>query len=75
MSFRANPRISIFLCLFYTKASILGGVQMFEVEYSEYRAGELQTLVRRFDTKAEADDFFAGMRYAGTSADNIKKNY
>lgn len=48
---------------------------MFEIEYTEVRAGEWQTLVRRFSSKLDADDFFASMRRTGTSADRIRKNY
>lgn len=48
---------------------------MFEVEYSDSRSGEWQTFVRRFFVKSEADEFFSGMRLAGTRPENIKKSY
>lgn len=48
---------------------------MFEVEYSESRSGEWQTFVRKFLSRGEADEFFSGMRLAGTRPENIKKSY
>lgn len=51
------------------------GTDAYGIEYSEVRGGEMQTFVRRYPTKAEADDFFAAMRRAGTPAHAIRKNY
>jgi hypothetical protein len=48
---------------------------MFEVEYTESRGGEMQTFVRRYPTRAQADDFYNAMRRSGTASDRIAKNY
>jgi hypothetical protein len=53
----------------------VAGTDIYEVEYSEVRAGEMQTFVRRFSTKIEADDFFTSMKRTGTPANAVQKNY
>lgn len=51
------------------------GADTYEIEYSEVRAGVMQTFIRRFPTKIEADDFFISMKRAGTPANAIQKSY
>lgn len=48
---------------------------MFGIEYSEVRSGEWMTFVRKFYTRAEAEDFYNSMRRTGTPADRIERRY